>query len=98
MYPENTNLIYAANLSLAKDQEKGKVRETFLVNQIQMQKIPIFYSTKGDFSINDMIVEVGGKGKTGKQVRGEKNAYILADDILVGYGSTIPLYLFGFLY
>ncbi len=63
MYPENTNLIYVANLSLVKDQEKGKVRETFLVNQIQTQKIPIFYSTKGDFSINDVIVEVGGGRK-----------------------------------
>lgn len=98
MYPENTNLIYAANLSLAKDQEKGKVRETFLVNQIQTQKIPIFYSRKGDFMINDVIVEVGGKEKTGKQIVGEKNAYIIADDVLVGSGSTIPLYLFGFLY
>jgi uncharacterized protein len=74
------------------------VRESFVVNQIKNKKIPIFYSSKGDFKINDYIFEVGGKGKTTKQIQGEKNAFILADDIVVGSKSTIPLYLFGLLY
>ena len=98
MYPENTNLIYSANISLLQDQERGKVRETFVVNQIQNQEIPIFYSQKGDFKINDYIFEVGGKNKSTRQIRGEKNAFVLADDILVGSSSIIPLYLFGLLY
>lgn len=100
MYPDNTNLIYiyAAHLSLTKDLEKGKVREGFVVNQIQNTKTPIFYSAKGDFKVDDYIFEVGGKSKTGKQIQGEKNAFILADDILIGSKSTIPLYLFGLLY
>ena len=98
MYPENTNLIHAANFSLAEDQEKGKIRETFIVNQIQNQKIPIFYSQKGDFKINDYIFEIGGKRKNTKQIQGIEKVFILADDILVGSQSTIPLYLFGLLY
>jgi uncharacterized protein len=98
MYPENTNLIYAANISTLEDQERGKVRETYVVNQIQNQQIPIFYSQKGDFKIEDYIFEVGGKGKTTKQIQGEKKALLLSDDILVGSQSTIPLYLLGFLY
>lgn len=98
MYPENTNLIYSANISLLQDQERGKVRETFVVNQIQNQEVPIFYSQKGDFKINDCIFEVGGKNKSTRQIRGEKNAFVLADDILMGTPSTIPLYLFGLLY
>lgn len=98
MYPENTNLIHAAYLPLAQDQAKGKIRETFVVNQVQNAELPIFYSKKGDFKIGDHIFEIGGKGKNGKQIRAESSAFILADDILVGSKNVIPLYLFGFLY
>lgn len=98
MYPENTNMIHAAYLPLAQDQVRGKIRETFVVNQVQNAGIPIFYSKKGDFKINDYLFEVGGKSKNGKQIKGQNNAFILADDILVGSKNVIPLYLFGFLY
>ena len=98
MYPENTNLIYAAYLPLAQDQTKGKIRETFVVNQMQNMQIPIFYSNKGDFKIGETIFEVGGKNKNTKQIKEDKNAVILADDILVGTQNRIPLYLMGFLY
>lgn len=98
MYPENTNIIHAAYLPLAQDQAKGKIRETFVVNQIQNTEHPIFYSKVGDFKIDDHIFEVGGKNKTKKQIKGEKDGFILADDILVGSKDVIPLYLFGFLY
>ncbi|NGX64022.1 MAG: hypothetical protein KR126chlam6_01446 [Candidatus Anoxychlamydiales bacterium] len=98
MYPDNSNLIHASYLPLAKDQIKGKIRETFVVNQIQNVQLPIFYSKKGDFKIENYIFEIGGKNKTKKQIIGEENAFILADDILVGSKLVIPLYLFGFLY
>jgi uncharacterized protein len=98
MYPENTNLIHAAYLPLAQDQTKGKIRETFVVNQVQNAEIPIFYSKKGDFKIGESIFEIGGKNKNTKQIKGVNNAFILADDILVGSKNVIPLYLFGFLY
>lgn len=98
MYPENTNLFSAAYLPLAQDQTKGKIRETFVVNQVQNAEISIFYSKKGDFKIGDSIFEIGGKGKNGKQIKGQSQAFILADDILIGSKNVIPLYLFGFLY
>ncbi len=98
LYPDNTNIIHAAYLPLAQDQIKGKLRETFVVNQVQNTNLPIFYSKAGDFKIGDWIFEVGGKSKNKKQIKEEKNAFLLADDILVGSKNTIPLYLFGFLY
>lgn len=98
MYPENTNLIHAAYLPLSQDQTIGKIRETFVVNQIQNIGIPIFYSQKGDFKIGDNLFEIGGKGKNKKQIKEIKDAFILADDILIGSKNIIPLYLFGFLY
>jgi predicted AAA+ superfamily ATPase len=98
MYPDNSNLIYASYLSLNRDQARGKIRETFFVNQIQNIKMPIFYSKKGDFKVGDFIFEIGGKNKTKKEIKEEKNAFILSDDIITGSKKVIPLYLFGFLY
>ena len=98
MYPENTNLIHAAYLPLAQDQTKGKIRETFVVNQVQNANQPIFYSTVGDFKIGDHVFEVGGKNKNRKQIKDQSNAFLLSDDVLVGSKNTLPLYLLGFLY
>lgn len=98
MYPENTNLIYAAYLPQSTEDTIGKVRETFVINQVQNIQMPIYYSEVGDFKVNDFIVEVGGKNKTLAQIQKEKNAFVLADGILQGSGSRIPLYLVGFLY
>lgn len=98
MYPDNTNLMHAAYLPLAQDQTKGKIRETFIVNQVQNVEEPIFYSKVGDFKIRDHVFEIGGKNKNKRQIKQEKQGYILSDDIIVGSKDTIPLYLFGFLY
>jgi predicted AAA+ superfamily ATPase len=98
MYPENTNLIHAAYLPLAEDQTRGKIRETFVVNQVQNAEESIFYSKVGDFKIGDYIFEIGGKNKNKRQIKNEKNAFVLSDGIIIGSKDTIPLYLFGFLY
>lgn len=97
-YPENTNLIYANYLTFNSDAATGKVRETFLVNHIQNAGLEIYYSDVGDFCVNNFVFEVGGKNKTKKQIKNQNNAFILADNVLLGNQITIPLYLFGFLY
>lgn len=97
MYPENTNLIYASYLPLKNENALGKVRETFVINQMQNALLPIFYSQQGDFLVDDLVFEVGGKNKSSQQIKGIEKGYILADGILVGYGNRIPLYLLGFL-
>ena len=98
MYPENTNLMHAAYLPLAQDQIRGKIRETFFVNQLQNIKQPLFYSKVGDFKLEERIFEIGGKNKNQRQIKYANNAYILSDDLIVGSKNVIPLYLFGFLY
>lgn len=98
MYPDNTNLMHAAYVPLAQDQIKGKMRETFLVNQIQNLGKQIFYSPVGDFKLEGHIFEVGRGKKSKKQIKQEKDAFILSDDLTVGKPEVIPLYLFGFLY
>lgn len=98
IYLNNVNLLYAIHGSLKLESDIGGIRETFFVNQVNsMHKITLH--NKGDFLVNDKwVIEVGGKGKNDKQIREEQEAYLVLDDIKIGFGNKIPLYLFGFLY
>ena len=91
---DNTNLFYV----LCASPNIGSVRESFFVSQLSYG-YQIHYHDKGDFLINDsMIFEIGGAGKTMKQILGISNAYLALDNIEIGDKKTIPLWLFGFLY
>ncbi len=95
VYLENTNLMYV--LSPLKT-NIGNVREAFFTNQLS-QNNTLVYHDKTDFLVNNTYAfEIGGKEKSKKQIKGLKNAYIVADDIEYGYQNKIPLWLFGFLY
>ena len=56
-------------------------------------------SLKGDFTVDQKYVfEVGGAQKGFSQIADIKNSYLAIDDIQIGRGHKIPLWLFGFLY
>lgn len=44
------------------------------------------------------LFEVGGAKKRFSQIRDIPDSFVAADDIEVGFGNKIPLWLFGFLY
>ena len=95
IFLENTNLAYAISNTVP---DKGSLRETFFYNQISENHI-VSYPDKGDFLVDDKVLfEIGGKNKTVKQIAGIENAYIVSDDIELGYENKIPIWLFGFLY
>jgi len=95
IYLENTNLSYALNAN----PDIGTLRETFLLNQLKNAGQKVELAQKGDFLINGkQTIEVGGKAKSAKQIDGIGEAYIAADEIEIGFGNKIPLWLFGFLY
>lgn len=97
LYLENTNTAYAL---LGKVPDIGNMRETFFANQLTY-KYDCTYPAKGDFVVNDTyLFEIGGKNKTGEQIKNWKTdkAYIAKDGIEYGYGQQIPLWQFGFLY
>lgn len=98
MYPDNSNLIFSAYLPQTSDAIKGKVRETFVVNQLINSHHDVFYSEQGDLRVGEYLFEIGGKNKTAKQLKHSEKGYILADGILSGFKNKIPLYLLGFLY
>ncbi len=96
VYLDNPNLYYLFSNSSVKP-EKGSLRECFFVNQVSY-KYPLYLASRGDFVVGNYVFEIGGKRKTKKQIKDEEKAYLALDDIEVGAGARIPLYLFGFLY
>jgi len=95
LYLQNTNLAFA----LGRDSiNEGNIRETFFLNQLKVGN-SVEYPSKGDFMVNNkFIFEVGGRGKSQKQLKDLTNAFIVKDNIEIGSGNTIPLWLFGLLY
>jgi len=91
LYLANTNLYYA----YCNNSEIGTIRETFFASMFS----EISTSKKGDFIVNEKyLFEIGGKNKSFKQIKDMPNSYVVSDDIEVGSGNKIPLWLFGFLY
>lgn len=94
IFLENTNFSFAIN----PKPDQGNLRETFLLNQLINAGYEVFEPVNGDFLVNGITIEIGGKNKSGRQLKQDKNALIASDDIEVGWGNKIPLWLFGFLY
>ncbi|MDR2086792.1 MAG: AAA family ATPase [Dysgonamonadaceae bacterium] len=95
IYLDNTNLLHALAHS---EVNLGNARETFFANQLSVEHL-VNTSAKGDFEVdNKWIFEIGGSGKTFKQIKDLENSYTVIDDIETGHGNRIPLWLFGFLY
>ncbi len=105
IYLANTNLAYA----YCSNPETGTIREIFFANQIQNYLLlsknlsflddKLLASKKGDFLVkNKYTFEIGGKNKSFRQIADMPNSFVVADDIEVGVGNKVPLWLFGFLY
>jgi hypothetical protein len=95
IYLNNTNLMNALN---SEKPDRGTLRETFILNQL-LVKHKVAYPEAGDFLVDGKyIIEVGGKAKNARQLSGQKDGFIAADDIDFPYRNKIPLWLFGFMY
>ena len=96
IYLNNTSLLYALNTN--KSNFEGTVRETFFMNQM-LKSFEVKTSKKGDFFIDGKYTfEIGGSKKGFAQIADVADSYIAADNMELGYGNKIPLWLFGFLY
>jgi predicted AAA+ superfamily ATPase len=94
IYLGNTNLYHA----YCTHADIGTMREAFFFNQVRHHK-KVQYAQQGDFVIDERYtVEIGGKNKSFEQIKDTPDSYIIADDIEIGFGNKIPLWLFGFLY
>ena len=94
LYLDNSNIIYALGLGKA---DEGTIRETMFLTWTK-EKYTVSSSKISDFEINDMTFEVGGKNKTGKQLKEAINGYVVKDNIEYASGKNIPIWMFGFIY
>ena len=103
LYMYNSNLMQA----ISHNADIGTQREAFFVNQIKsacyneahLMDDHLLLPTQGDFLLQKKYtIEIGGKNKSFEQIKDVENAFVVSDDIEVGFGNKIPLWLFGFLY
>jgi len=94
VFCDNPNLAYA----LTADADVGTARESWFVNQLRVNHEAL-YPKKGDVEVDGKwLFEIGGRGKGFDQIKDLPNSYVVNDDVEVGFGNKIPLWLFGFLY
>lgn len=96
IYLNNTNLIHAISGSVPA--EIGNMRETFFLNMTgAFHKVSS--PEHGDFLVDGKYVfEIGGKNKDFSQIRDLRNSFLAVDNIEIGIGNKIPLWVFGLLY
>ncbi len=94
IYLNNTNL----HSAYCNEHNIGTVREVFFASMLRVHH-NIEIPKKGDFLVDEkFLFEIGGKNKSFKQIKDMPNSYVVSDEIEVGSGNKIPLWLFGFLY
>jgi len=76
----------------------GTICETYFVSMLSHQH-KLHYVERGNFLIDEKFtVEIGGQNKGFKQIKDIPNSFLAIDDIEIGDGGKIPLWLFGVLY
>lgn len=96
IFLENTNLHYTL---APENADRGTLRESFFLNQLRNAGHEVSLPAAGDFLVDGKFTfEIGGKGKSGAQLKGTRNSYVAADEMESGALNKIPLWLFGFLY
>jgi len=94
LYLNNPNL----NNCYCQESETGTIREEFFLNMLSLNH-KLLYPKKGDFLVDEKYTfEIGGKNKSFEQIKDLPDSFVVADDIEIGFGAKIPLWLFGFLY
>lgn len=95
IFLNNPNQAYA--LALSKP-NMGNLRETFFFSMLSVNH-SVAIPNPGDALVDQTwLFEVGGQGKDFTQIKNQKNGYLACDDLEIGQGDKIPLWLFGFLY
>lgn len=99
IYLHNPDVYCAITSEVGREFNTGTLREIFFLRMLKDAGYRVSYSKEGDFEVDSMVFEIGGKNKTRKQIRNNLHkSYLVKDDILYGRNNEIPLFAFGFLY
>lgn len=91
VFLDNPNLCYAFHAI----PNRGTLRETFFATALR-SNYSLSLSKIADFESGHYTFELGGPGKTFKQLRKATDGYLVVDQFERGAPRRIPLYLFGF--
>ncbi|MBO7430822.1 MAG: ATP-binding protein [Spirochaetia bacterium] len=95
LYLENSNLMHDL---MDYEAAPSDSLETFVLNQLKKDH-DIKLTASGDFLVDDRhTFKMCSGNRKQKQAKDEGNSYIIADDIEIGSGRLIPVWLLGFLY
>ena len=99
---EKTDKIYLANTNLVFSQAEdkpdvGNLRETVFFSSLAVNNM-VASAPSGDFRVGKYTFEVGGKNKTGQQIKDVPDSYVVKDDIEHKGFKDIPLWFFGLNY
>lgn len=94
LYLNNSNIAYAISDT---NPDKGNIRETMFLTWMR-ESHNVTSSKISDFEIDGVTFEVGGRNKTGRQVKEADVAFLVKDDIEYAFGNSIPIWMFGFVY
>lgn len=95
LYLDNTNLF---NIFCDAPKE-GTIRETFFASALSYTHSFNYPKDGGDFIVDDTYTfEVGGRGKTKKQIKDIDDSFVVSADMEIGANNKIPLWVFGFIY
>ena len=84
--------------ALGSTADAGTARESFF-SAMMSHSHTIQYAKQGDLQVDShYLFEVGGKNKGYSQIADLPDSYVVADDIEIGYGHKIPLWIFGLIY
>jgi len=95
LFLNNPNLAWAFGFD---NPDKGTLRETFMLSQLQAIH-HVTHPKRGDFIVdNEFTFEVVGRTKTKKQIAESEQAFLVLDDLEYPTAGRLPLWIFGFLY
>ena len=63
-----------------------------------MDETELFSIFFKDFEVDGITFEVGGRNKTGRQLKDADKGYIVKDNIEYAVGKNVPIWMFGFNY
>ena len=93
LYLNNTNIAHALSLH---EPQMDDLRKIFLLSHLT----PYYNVCAAEGNTADFLVEgqYALKATDIMRKRGDMSTYFVVDDLTVGHGRQIPLWLFGFLY
>lgn len=91
---DNPNLMEA----LHQPADEGTARESFFAAMLSHSH-KIQYSKQGDLQVDyKYLFEIGGKNKGFTQIKDLPDSFVVADNLEIGNGNKIPLWMFGLMY